>query len=65
MSFLEELFSGIIEKEHVSIVKRISDLESINNISILFFHQVVDLDWGKSVLVEAVIEFDFMDESGS
>ena len=63
VTFLEELFSGVIEEENVAIVKGISDLEGIDNIGILFLHHVVDLDWGESVLVKAVIELDFLDES--
>lgn len=63
VTFLEELFSGIVEKENVSVVEWVSHLEGIDNIGILVFHHLVDLDWGESVLVEAVVEFDFLDES--
>ena len=63
MSLGKKLFSGVLEKEDVSVVEWVSNLESVDNISSLQFHLGVDFLGGQSVLVEAVIEFDFLDES--
>lgn len=63
MASLEELFSGVIEEKNVTIVKRVSYLESIYNISILLFHEFINLYWSESVLVEVIIELNLSHES--
>jgi len=64
VTFLEQLLSGVVQQENVTIVKGVSDLESIDDIGVLGFHLVVDFSGGESVLVKAVVELDLVDESG-
>lgn len=59
------MFSGILQKHDVSIVKRVSNLEGIDSISILGLDSLVDLSGSKSVVIESIIEFDFSDASQS
>ena len=64
MALCKKLFSGVLEEENVSIVKWISHLEGIDNISILCFHLVMNLLRVKSILIKIVIEFNFLNKSG-
>lgn len=48
----EELVSGVVQQEDVSVVEGVSDLESIDNISISLGHEFVDSFGAESVLVE-------------
>jgi hypothetical protein len=62
---LEELNSGVLEKENVSVVERVSELESVDCISVSLLDLVVDFSGGESVLVHAVVEGDLSDVSYS
>lgn len=53
---LEELLAGILKQKDVSIVKWVSYLECINCISSLGLNLSVDLSWGKSKVVNAIVE---------
>jgi hypothetical protein len=65
VSSLQELFSGISEEENVAIVKRVSDLEGIDGISASLLDFLVNLLWGHSVVVKAVVELDLGHKSCS
>ena len=54
-----ELLSGVLKQEAMAIVEWVSDLESVNCISSSFGRDLVDLGWGHSVLIHAVVEFEF------
>lgn len=58
VSLLQQLLPGVLQQEHVPVVQWVSHLESVHSISILGLDLVVDLLWGESVLVEAVLEVD-------
>lgn len=64
VSFLHQLVTGILEQENVAIVEWVSDLEAVDSVSISLLHLLVDLTWGESVLVEAIVEFDALEEVG-
>lgn len=59
----QKLFSGVFKEEDVTVVKRVSDLEGINSISILLLDLFINLGRGHSVMVKAIIEFDLVEES--
>jgi len=42
VSLLEELFSGISQQKNVSVVEWVSDLESIDYVSISLFDEFMD-----------------------
>jgi len=60
---LDQLLSGVLQQETMSVVKRISNLECVNCISSSFRSDLVNLGWGHSVLIHSVIEFDIAGES--
>lgn len=64
-SDLEELLSCVIQEKDVTVVKRVSHLESINCISTFSFNLGSYLLRGNSVLIKSIIEFDSLDKSGS
>ena len=63
VSEFQELLSGVLEEENVTVVEWVSNLESVNGISISFLDLLVDFHGSISVLVHSVVEFDFLDES--
>jgi hypothetical protein len=62
-SLFEELFSGIGQQKNVSVVKRVSNLKSVDGICISSNCQIINLFGSESVLIKTVIEFYFFDES--
>jgi hypothetical protein len=58
VALFQQLLSGVFQKQNVTIVKGISNLESIYSISIFGFDLSADLLRSESVLVEAIIEVD-------
>lgn len=63
VSELDELLSGVLEEEAMSIVEWVSNLEGIDGIGSLLLNGVLDLLWSKSPLVHAIVEGDLLDES--
>ena len=59
---LEELLSGVLEEEHVSVVEGISDLESVEGVASSLLGDVVDLSRGHSVLIVSIIELNLSGE---
>ena len=62
ISLLKKLLSGIFKKKHVSIVEWVSQLESINGISVSLLDLSINLSWGDSVLIELVVELNVSNE---
>ena len=56
VALLDELLTGVLEEEHVSVVERVSHLESVNGISASVDDLSLDLSGEHSVLVVAVVE---------
>ena len=63
VSELDELLSGVLKEEHVSIMKWVSHLEGIDGISALLLDLLLDLLWGKSPLVISIVEDNSLGES--
>lgn len=59
---LEELLSGVLEEEHVSVVEGISHLESVEGVASSLLGDVVDLSRGHSVLIVSIIELNLSGE---
>jgi len=64
VSLLQQLLSSVVEEQYVTIMEGVSDLEGIDDVSVLILHELVDLFGGKSVLIKTVVELDLLDESG-
>ena len=62
-ALLQELFSGVLEEENVTVVERVSNLEGVESITSSLLGDIVDLAWGHSVLVEAIVELNLSGES--
>ena len=62
VSLLEELFTGIFEKEHVSVVEWVTNLEGVDGISTAGLDLFADFMGSESVFVHTVVEFDSLDE---
>jgi len=65
VSLLDELFTGVLEEENVTIVEGVADLEAVNSVSVTFLDLFDDLTGGESVLVHAVVESDTLEEAGA
>ena len=52
----DELLTSVLEEEDMSIVEWVSDLEGIDDISVLFNDFSLDLSGSKSVLIVAIVE---------
>jgi len=61
---LHELLTGILKQKDVTIVQWVSDLEAVHGISTTLLHLLVDLSWGQSVLIKAIVVGDALEESG-
>lgn len=59
----DKLLSGVLKQKTMSIVKRVSNLESVNCISSSFLSDLINLCWSHSILIHSVIEFEFAGES--
>ena len=64
ISKLKELLTSVLQEEDVSIVKGVSDLESIDGISILRFDHLLNLSRGLSIIVEAIVECHSLRKAG-
>jgi hypothetical protein len=60
---LQQLFSGILKEDNVTVVEGVSELESIDCISTSGHDLVVDLSGGLSVLVKVIVELDILHKS--
>ena len=58
-----ELLTGVLEQENVTIMERVSDLESIDDISIFLDDGSLNLLWSQSVLIVAVVEDRSLDKA--
>ena len=56
VALCNELFTGVLEQEHVTIMERVSDLEGVDDIGVLLDDGGLDLLGGHSVLIVAVVE---------
>jgi len=65
VSTLDKLFTSILEEEHVTIVEWVADLEAIDSISTTGLNLFGDLTWGESILVEAIVELDLVEEASA
>ena len=62
ISLFDKLLTGILEKKYVTIVERVSNLESIDDVSILGLNSRLDLAWCQSVLVISIVKHGSLDE---
>jgi len=62
---LDELLTGILEEEHVTVMEGVADLEAEDSISTTLLHLGVDLAGEHSVLVEAIVKLDSFEETGA
>ena len=65
VSELDELLSGVLEEEHVSVVEWVSHLEGVAGIGVLGLDEGLDLSWGLSVRIDSVVKLNSLCESGS
>ena len=65
VSKLEELFSGILQKQNVSIVKRISNLKCIHSISTFCINLSRDFSRGKSKVINAIVKLHTLEEASA
>ena len=56
VALCDELFTGVLKQEHMTIMERVSDLEGVNDIGVLLNDLGLDLGWGHSVLIVAIVE---------
>ena len=63
VSLLDELLSGVLQQQAMSVMEWVSNLEGINGISSSLLSNIKDLLWGKSVLIHTVSELDVLGES--
>lgn len=62
-TLLEELLSGVLEEENVTVVEWVSNLESVHGIGLLLLDLFANLGWGQSILVHAIVELDVLQKS--
>ena len=62
ISLLDKLLTGILKKKYVTIVERVSNLESVDNVSILGIDSSLDLAWRQSVLVISIVKHGSLEE---
>ncbi len=60
---LDELLTGVLQQENVSIVERISHLEGVNCVSALGLNLGLDLSGGQSEVVDTIIEVESLEET--
>lgn len=63
VSSLDQLFTGVLEQEAVTIMEGITDLEAVDSVSTTLLHLFVDLTGEESVLVETVVVADTFEEA--
>jgi len=59
---LEELLTGILKKEDVTVVERVSNLEGVDGVGFLGLDLGVDLSGGHSVGVNTIVELNVLNE---
>jgi len=59
---LEELLTGILKKEDVTVVERVSNLEGVDGVGFLGLDLFVDLSGGHSVGVNTIVELNVLNE---
>ena len=64
ISKCKKLLTSVLEEEHVSIMQRVSNLESVNSIGFLFLNLFLDLSRSHSVFVQSIVEANSLCESG-
>jgi hypothetical protein len=62
ISLFNKLLTGILEEKHVTIVEWVSDLESVDYVSILRFNSTLNLAWGQSILVISIVKDGSLEE---
>jgi hypothetical protein len=62
VALFEEVLSGLLKHEAMSVVERVSHLEGKYSVGIHGFSLIIDLLRSQSVLVHAIIPHDFLDE---
>lgn len=65
VSSLDELFSGVLKEEAVTVVEGVSNLEGIDSISSELDGLVLDLSGGESEVVHSIVELDSLSVDGS
>jgi hypothetical protein len=65
VSLLDELLTGVLEEENVTVVEGIADLETVDGVSVASLDLLNDLTRGESVLVHAVVEGNSLEEMSS
>lgn len=63
VSELDELLSGVLKEEDVSIVEWVSNLEGVDGVGSLLLSGLLDLLGGESVAVKAIVVGNLLDES--
>lgn len=56
VSLGNELLTGVFQEQNVAIVERVSDLEGVDDIGVLLDDSGLNLFWGESVLIVAIVE---------
>jgi hypothetical protein len=59
----DELLTGIFKEEHMTIMERVSDLESIDNIGVLLDDSLLNLGRSQSVLIVTIVEDGSLEEA--
>jgi hypothetical protein len=59
---LNELLSGVLKQKAMSIMQRVSNLESVHRIGSSFRRDLVDLRWRHSILIHAIVKLEFAGE---
>ncbi len=62
---LDELLTGVLEEEDVSVVERVANLEAVDGISTACGDLLNDFSGGESVFVHAIVEGDTSEESSA
>lgn len=60
---LDELLTGVLQQENVSIVERISHLEGVNCVSALGLNLGLDLSGCQSEVVDTIVEMESLEET--
>ena len=63
VSHLDKLLSSVLQQEAMSVMEWVSNLEGVNSISSSLLSNIVDLLWGKSVLIQAISKLDVLGKS--
>jgi len=61
-ALLEELLTGVLEQENVTIMEGVANLESVNGISVLGLDHFGDFEGVHAILVHVVVEHNALGE---